>query len=403
MASRRDRRPREASGSGVGLDAPGAPPTIDPSGPRGAGWRRTRTDMSEGPDDVRSVLVVRLSALGDVVHALPAVAALRRRLPRARIDVLVEDRAAPLVSGAGGVDRAVVFPRAALSRAARSPRGLREARSLLRAFLEDLRRVEYDATLDLQGNLKSGVLARLARARLRLGPAREEAREGNWLFQSRRAPALPPGLHRVERNLALASRLVREPLAWAPPALPDTSALAGEVEAALLDAGAPASGFAALHPGTSGFGAFKRWPPAHFGRLADLLAARDLASVVLCAPAERDLAGAAAAASRARPPVVATPSLLHLVEALRRARLLVAADTGPLHLAAALRTPVLGLYGPKDPATYGPYGPRPGRGPGVLPVLVRANVPCRPCGLRWCSEPVCMTSLDPEDVAAALA
>jgi lipopolysaccharide heptosyltransferase I len=354
-----------------------------------------------GPADAhgpRSILVVRLSALGDVVHALPTVAALRRRLPRARIDVLVEDRAKDVVLGAPGVDRAVVWPRAALSRAARSRRGLGEARRVLARFLEDLRSVEYDATLDLQGNLKSGVLARLARARLRLGPSRADAREGNWLFQSRRAATLPAGLHRVERNLALASRLVREPLRWSPPSLPDTGSVATDVDAALASAGAPPEGFVALHPGTSGFGAFKRWPPESFGRLADALAARGLPPVLLCAPFERALAEAARDASRARAPVVATPTLLHLCEALSRARAVVAADTGPLHLAAALGRPVVGLYGPKDPATYGPYGLRADGTPGLLPALVRPDVPCRPCGLRWCSEPVCMTSLAPDAV-----
>jgi heptosyltransferase I len=346
------------------------------------------------------VLVVRLSAIGDVLHALPAVAALRRHAPDAVVDFLVEDRAADLVRGSPDVDRVVVFPRAAL-RAALSARRLSQARRTLAAFLRELRARDYDAVVDLQGNLKSGVLGLLARAGRRVGLARRDAREGNALLSTDRAPRSPAGAHRVERALRLASHAVGADLSYVAPRLPDTSDLAADVDERLAAVGLDRRGFVALHPGTSGFGAFKRWPPERFSRLADLLATREGRPVaVLCAPGEEALAHAVRAASRSAPAVVSTPSLRHLSETLSRAALLVAADTGPLHLAAALGVPVVGLYGPKDPSVYGPYGLDAGGVPGPLPVLVRDDVPCRPCTLRWCPDPVCMTSLSPDPVFA---
>jgi lipopolysaccharide heptosyltransferase I len=337
-----------------------------------------------------------------VLHALPAVASLRRRLPGATIDFLVEDRAADLVRGSPDVDRVVVFPRAAL-RAALRARRPGEARHALSGFVRDLRAREYDAALDLQGNLKSGVLAFLSRAGTRVGLAREDAREGNALWTTRRAPRMRGRLHRVRRGLALASALIGEDLPWTAPRLPPTDDLAADVDARLDAAGLPRRGYAALHPGTSGFGSFKRWPPERFARLADRLArSRGLSVAVLAGPGEEALARSVSDSAATKPAVVSTPSLRHLSETLSRAALVVAADTGPLHLAAALGRPVLGLYGPKEPAVYGPFGvSAPGSAPDVLPVVVREHVPCRPCSLRWCPDPVCMTSLSPDSVFAA--
>jgi lipopolysaccharide heptosyltransferase I len=359
--------------------------------------------VTKGPPRRPRVLIVRLSAVGDVLHALPAAAALRRALPEATIDWVVEDRAAALLEGHPLLDRVLVFPRrrwrAALARPWRWPGLLAD----VVAFVARLLARRYDAALDLQGNLKSGVVALLSGAPRRVGFASDGAREGNGLFVNQRVA--PRGArHRVERNLAAASALVGVPLAHAPFPIVVPAAEAARADAALRGRGLERGRYAVLHPGTSGFGAFKRWPAERFARLADRLGEdAGLAVALTFGPGEEPLAEAVRAAARGDVVPVPTESLLALAHVIRGARVFVSADTGPLHVAAAVGTPVLGLFGPKDAAVYGPYGVPPSGGPaGPLPVLVRDDVPCRPCPLRWCPDPVCMTGIGADAAYAAL-
>jgi len=346
------------------------------------------------------ILVVRLSALGDVIHALPVLGVLREALPEAHIDWVVEDRAADLLAGRDELDRVVVFPRRELRGLSKHP--IPWSRRVV-DFLLELRKYRYDASLDLQGNLKSGTIARLSGARQRFGLDRSHSREGNHLFTTLRIRPPRDATHRVERNLALVARMVGKPVAWLDPGLPDApsaSARARELLAAAgVEEGTP---YVVLHPGTSAFGAFKRWPPERFADLAATLAARGERVVVTAPPGEEDLAREVAARSDEAAVMVETRGLDVLGEIIRGARTFVGADTGPLHLAALAGTPLVGLFGPKDPTIYGPWGERADGGAGLLPVLGRTDVACRPCGLRACADPVCMTGLAAEAVLETL-
>ncbi len=347
------------------------------------------------------ILLVRLSALGDVMHALPVLEALRSELPDATIDWVVEDRAADLLQGRPELSRLVVLPRRRILEDARhKPWRLATSAG---AFLRTLRARRYDVVLDLQGNLKSGIVTRLARARHRYGPARPVAREGNHLFTTRRARPAPSRRHRVERNLVLLASMLGHPVAWQDPGLFVPEDVEREAERRLQAAGLVAHDYVILHPGTSRFGAYKRWPPARFADLARLLRARGETVVVTAPPGEEDLAAEVAEHAGDAVTVLPTPSLPLLGAVTRRARLFIAGDTGPLHLAALAGTPLVGLFGPKDPAIYGPYGRRAHGAAGGLPVLVREDVACRPCRRRTCPDPVCMTGLEAEAVLAAAA
>ncbi len=342
-------------------------------------------------------LLVRLSALGDVVHALPALVALRRAEPHARIDWAVEDRFRDLVAPRAEVDRAVVLPRRALSRARGHP-GARLA--LLRAFLARLRERTYDVAIDLQGNLKSGVVVRAARARRRVGFTRPTAREGNALLTDERFDPPAGAPHRVERALGLVAAALDRPLPWADPGLPVRPGAARRAEAAFAAAGLAGKRVVLLLPGTSAFGRFKRWPPDRFSDLARRLVAGGRAVGVLAPPGEGPLARHVARGAEGAVPVLPAPDLATLGELLRRGALVVGADTGPLHLAALAGVPTLALFGPKDAAVYAPYGRRADGTAGVLETLSRSDVACRPCRLRACAAPVCMTGLEPAAVAA---
>jgi lipopolysaccharide heptosyltransferase I len=352
------------------------------------------------------VLVVRLSAVGDVLHALPAVAALRDFRPSARIDWIVEDRAADLLRGSPLLDRVHVFPRRRWSRSLPRPwlwpstlvEALRLAGSLLAA--------RYDAALDLQGNLKSAVWTALSGAPLRVGLPREEAKEGSAAATNARvAPEAGRSAHRVERAASMVSALVGERLRPRLAPLPRPEAAVASVDAAVRAAGLPERGFAVLHPGTSGFGAFKRWPAERFAALARRVVEEARVPVAVTgAPEGDDEALAAAVRAGAGVPVarLATGDLAGLAEVLRRASVVVAADTGALHLAAAVGTPAVGLFGPKDAAVYGPWGAAAGGTFGPLPVVERRDVPCRPCPLRWCPDPVCMSGIGVDAVYGAV-
>ncbi len=319
----------------------------------------------------------------------------------------MEDRAADLLAGRTDLDRVLVFPRQRLNAAVRGVPNPLEAVRAARGFVREMRAGDYDVALDLQGNLKSGAVLRASGAELRFGPGGEAAKEGNQLFSHRRAVPPPGAVHRVERNLALASALLGETLPYVAPGFPvspkDWEAADRILQGtgALQKPGADNDGFVVLQPGTSGFGAFKRWPPERFGSLARSLARDGHRVLVTYGPGEESLAAAVGASAGAAVRLLQPPSLTVLAEVIRRARLFVAADTGPLHLAALVGTPLVGLFGPKDPAVYGPYGLRADGTPGLLPVLTQDDVACRPCMLRRCADPLCMRTLAPERVYAA--
>ena len=345
------------------------------------------------------ILLVRLSALGDVLHALPVLSALRHRLPGSHIGWAVEDRCEAVLQGRTDLDSVHVLPRQAVRRAFRG-RPWRLP-GVTRAFRQELRATRYDVAIDLQGNLKSGLVTRVSGAALRLGYARGAAKELNHLHTTRRWRPPNGTQHRIERYLGLVSSLLGERLPYRPPGFPLSDAERSAASGLLQGAGLPQSGAILLHPGTSGFGKFKRWPAARFGLLAKKLAARGWSVGVTVGPEEAALGGDVARISGGHAAVLEPESLRSLAALIETAGLFVAADTGPLHLASLLDRPLLGLFGPKDPAIYGPYGET-GSRPGVLPTIVRDDVACRPCRLRRCADPLCMTTLAVEDVIAAL-
>jgi lipopolysaccharide heptosyltransferase I len=321
------------------------------------------------------ILLVRLSALGDVVQCLPALAALRRARPEAEIGWLVEDRHAGALEGHPQIDRLFRFERRSggLSAAWR-------VRGEVGAWAPHV-------AVDLQGNLKGGLLTRLSGARRRIGLPRGEAREGAQAFANEIVPPGPPGEHRADRALRLCAPLGAQ--GPAAPVLPPIRSEASTAMAAALAAlGASPRRYALLVPGTSEFGAFKRWPARRFGELAErLVDERGLASLVAYGPGQRGLAedvvAAAAGAARLAPD---TKDLHEFLALVADAALVVGADSGPVVLASALGVPTVALFGPKDPAVYAPRGPR--------TAVVWKRVYCSPCRLRQCGDPICMTTME---------
>jgi len=285
-------------------------------------------------------LVVRLTALGDILHTVPAVAALRAAHADARIDWVVERKWAPVLEGSPAIDNVIPFDRRSVWGAVECVQLLRENR--------------YTCAIDFQGLYKSSLLAGFSGAGRRIGFDRAWAREnGAAMFYTERV--IPAGRHVAELNYSLAERAGA--LRPAKPEYPLRVPAGGaaSVRARLHDLGIRGE-YVVVGPG--GSWRAKCWPAERFGQFCREIAKRfDMSVVVIQGPGEESLAEETArAAAPARPAILAT-TIEELMGLLAHARCAVAADSGPLHLAAALGTQVIGLYGPTDPARNGPFAP----------------------------------------------
>jgi lipopolysaccharide heptosyltransferase I len=303
----------------------------------------------------RHIALVKLSALGDVVHALPVAAAVKRTWPAARLTWVVERRLSDVLAGHAAVDEVVEVDTRGWRRA-RRPREVARAVGQMRAVRRRLRALDADVALDLQSLLKSAVLTRATRAPRRIGFAARRSREPlSALFLTDRVTPSPDARHVVEQYLAML-----EPLGVRGPAvdfgLAVDAAAETRVEEFFDAAGLKRQGrLVVINPGAGR--ADKRWPVERFRALAARLAQEAEAAVlVVWGPGEQPAAAAIADAGAARAVLAPPTSITELIAILRRASVMVAADTGPLHLAAALRTPCVGLYGPTSATRNGPYG-----------------------------------------------
>ena len=281
-------------------------------------------------------LVVRLGSLGDVIHAIPAVASLRARHAAARIDWLVDPRYSAVPQMVRGVDQAIPI----------DTRG--SAIDLLRT-IRRLRQAGYDAAVDLQGLIKSAVLARAAGARRTLGFPRERLREpiARVFYTETHDPGRDA--HVISKNLGLMRALgVEDVQVRFPLNVPRTPA--GDNAAAAFGP----DGYAVIHPGAAWPN--KRWPAERFGAVAAGIRARiGVRSLVLWGPGEESLASLVAAASKGCADVSPRTSIVDLFAIVRGAKLMIAGDTGPLHVAASVGTPIVGLFGPTLAERSGPY------------------------------------------------
>lgn len=326
------------------------------------------------------VLLVRLSAIGDVVHTLPAAAALAQA--GHEVGWLVEPPARSLVEGSPALARVHVAPpaRRFSARAAAATRA-------------ELRSARYEVALELQGLWKSAAWARLSGAARVAGFGRRFRREPASALLLHERLDLPEGLaHVIDKNLALLQAVGVSAVGTRVFPLPPLDRAEARV-AGLLDE-LRRGPFALLDPGGGWPG--KLWPAESFGRLAQrLAAAQGLASLVAWGPGEERLADQVVAASGGAARRCFPTSLLELAALARRARVTVAADTGPLHLACAMGAPVVALFGPTDPARNGPFAP--------ADVVLRRVPACAPCHRRACPVHAgVMADLPVDEVAEAV-
>lgn len=334
--------------------------------------------MSDTPDlSGKKVLIVRLSALGDVIRTTPAVLALVRRFPDAEFHWLVENSSAALPRAIPEL-KLMEIDRAALRSGSPLQRFRRHEEVVAR-----IRDQGFDASIDFHGVLKSAMFPLRAGIPLRIGYERGGSKEGHRLLINHRFALPDTRVSRYERNLALA-RYLAPGLEPAMPRLeiPETR----RAELAELMHDRPIL----LFPGTSVYGRNKRWPADSWARLYRLL--REDFPVRFCfGPADEPYREALSELLGEEPPALPGMNLIELGVAMQHALLLVSCDTGPMHLASVLGVPLVVLIGPSDPILNQPL-------PGARRI-VHSGAPCAPCRNRSCNVLICQDLTIPLQVA----
>jgi heptosyltransferase-1 len=323
------------------------------------------------------ILIVKLSAIGDVVHALPALAALRRSMPDARIAWAVEQGgAAKLLRGCALLDELIELD----LRGWRKSMMNLETQTAIRKAMARLRNARFDLSLDFQGLLKSAMIARLARIPRRIGFAREALREPASAFMLTERVAVDDDDHVIKKNLKLVEHLGCD--VSGDYEFPIT--LSGDDERFAEERIELFGGrLAILNPG--GGWPTKLWGAECFGAIADRLwEAYAMRSVVTYGPGEEDLARSVTAHSRANAATAIDATLKQLFALARGAKLFIGGDTGPTHIAAAARTPIVAIFGPTSSRRNGPFAPDD-------VVVERFDLDCRTdCYRRSCDHISCM-------------
>jgi len=299
------------------------------------------------------ILVIRLSSIGDIVHALPAVAALGQSFPEAEIAWAVESRFAELVEQNPFVRRAIRLDTLGWQRRWKSPATSRE---VVRSLAE-VRRFRPNCALDFQGLMKSAALARLSGAGRRVGFGGPWLRE-RWAAGFYTEQARAPGrTHVVEENLALVEELGVPPVPRERWQFPLPSSHAAEAQITQRLAALEVRRFLIVNPG--GGWISKRWAPERYAELVGEFGRdEDYAVLVTGSPSEEPMIGSILKLAQAPRAHYFPSTLVEFIALVRRASLLVGGDTGPLHLAAAVGTPIVAIYGPTNPARNGPFSPQ---------------------------------------------
>jgi len=344
------------------------------------------------------ILIVKTSAIGDVIHTLPALLSLRAHYPDAHIAWLVEETAADLITGHPALDRVLVARRKAWLTDLRAGRVLRALREFVR-FVRIVRDTRYDLIIDFQGLLKSAVWVLLAKGVRKAGFGRGmEHAELSYVVLNEPVPAVEMNQHAIERELLLLKG-IGVPATGVRYELPVSPEDASEAAALLRASGiGEQDRVVAINP-------MARWPtklwePAHFAAVADRLEEQGIRVVFTGGAQDQssidEICRLMSSKSRR---LDGRTNLKTLASIFRRTQVLLTTDSGPMHLAAAIGTAVVALFGPTAPWRTGPYGP----GHTVL----RAGISCSPCFKKDCrtadyEERACMKRLSVDEVVRAV-
>ncbi|MEQ1605343.1 MAG: glycosyltransferase family 9 protein [Pyrinomonadaceae bacterium] len=361
------------------------------------------------------ILIVKLGSIGDIIHTLPALAAIRHALPDAEISWVVEERSAEMLRGNSLIDNLIEVDTKSL----RGGKVIEEILLGATKQIKELRRFEFDVSIDFQGLLKSAMIGKLSGAKRLFGFSKEGLREPASRLLLTDQVTVPAGIHIIRKNLALAAGALKIevpndfefPIATTEEHVTEADAIIEAIfctsprvskgdtcaseESPLLTRGLlHGSGFAILNP--AGGWVTKLWHAEKFGALADRIwDVHGMPSLIVTGPKETALAEKAAANSHSGRLTLAEPSLKGFYEIAKRATVYVGGDTGPTHIAVAAGTPVVGIFGPTEWWRNG--------SPRDEDICVERNdIDCRvDCHRRTCSKWICM-DIEVETVLASV-
>ena len=360
--------------------------------------------------DFRKILLIKLSAVGDVVQTIPVLNKLRRRYPSAQLDWLVTPAIAELLGHNPAISNVIEFVREEWS----APWRLTPFASTAR-LAGRLRRAGYDLVLDLQGQLRSAFFARATGAPVRIGFDRpragawqassrtfpenarkhawQGAREGSWLAYTHKMPVPNIDVHAVDRYLGVGAMLGFDDGA-ADFSFPIPQEAAGRIDALLDYYEIAKSDLVTIAPGT--IWETKQWGSERFAEVARHFLQKHFAVTLIGSDRERTMCEDVAKLAPGAINLAGETTLTELAALIRRSAICLSNDSGPMHLAVALDRPVVSVFGPTDPVWAGPY-----RRDGSV---VRVNLPCSPCYLRQLSrcthDHACMSSVAADAVIA---
>jgi lipopolysaccharide heptosyltransferase I len=329
---------------------------------------------------LQSIVIIKLGSLGDIIHTLPLVNALRDDSSHVRIDWVIERKFSSLLEGHPAVDEVIAFDRG------------RSAVRTFRSFVKVIRKLRsrtYDVLMDLQGSLKGSVIVFLSGCSRRMGFRRGSSRieTASTFFTNRKI--VEDGTHIIERNLSFA-RAVGAEAENVSFRIPVSVSAREQVEGFLRSENVHEKRLVILHPGVTWIS--KKWSLRKYASLAEEITGRfsDTAIVVTTGPGEEALGAELKKTCKEEIVLAGNMNLPRLTALLDRCEVFVSSDTGPLHLAAALGKRVIGLYGPTDSARNGPYGEG--------NFAISAGKACSGCWLRNCRDLSCMNDIDVPEV-----
>jgi len=317
----------------------------------------------------RKILVVKPSSLGDVVHSLPFLNALKARFPDAEVHWVIARGLEGLLEGHPMVNRLIIINKDIWKKLSKAADTIKEVKQLFK----DIRNEHYDLAVDLQGLFRSGLITMATRAPVRIGFS--EAREGSRLFYTVKVRG-GKDVHAVDRYMKIAGALgcdekdILFPFPLCDSRMKDLEAIRSSIKE-----------YAVIVPGARWD--TKIWPAENFGRLASLLPLR---SLVIGSKGDMEIAERVVQSSRGKAISLAGKTgLWELIEVMRRARIVISNDSGPMHIAAGFKIPVVAIFGPTSPVRTGPYGEG--------HIVIKSGLECAPCFKRHCRDLKCMRGI----------
>ncbi|KUG23459.1 lipopolysaccharide heptosyltransferase i [hydrocarbon metagenome] len=334
-----------------------------------------------------NILIVKLSAIGDVIHTLPSLAALRRLYPESHITWVVEEAAADLVTGHPYLDSVLVSRRKSWSRDLLRGR-VRSPLSEIGNFVRKLRQRDYDLVIDFHGLFKSSIIVFLSRGKRKLGY--DSWQEISGLFLNEKIPE-DVNKHAVDRYLDFPRYLGAE-IDRVEFTLPSDKNAEEKVLRLLREYNLEDKKFVAINP--IALWETKLWSDEQFACLADLINNKLQVNVVFTGSEKESIEKITSLMNTECVNLGGKTTLLDLACLYKKACMVITTDSGPMHMAAAVGIPVIALFGPTDPERTGPYGDG--------HTIIRIELPCSPCFLKKCSTKQCMKDISSEQVFAVV-